>query len=154
LTGTCAGPDEIERYKLEIGDLLLTEVGDFDKLGRGSVWRGEIELCIYQNHVFAVRFNQSEVLPEFAEYEMQSWYAKTYFLGVAKRTTNLASINKTQLSAFPIRYPPKKEQQGIVRYLDSVKTEIEALQEIQAQDEQSLEQVEQAILAQAFRGGL
>jgi type I restriction enzyme S subunit len=64
--------DEIERYKLETGDLLLTEGGDFDKLGRGAVWRSEIELCIHQNHVFAVRFNQSEVLPEFAEYEMQS----------------------------------------------------------------------------------
>jgi type I site-specific restriction endonuclease len=146
--------DEIERYKLETGDLLLTEGGDFDKLGRGAVWRSEIELCIHQNHVFAVRFNQSEVLPEFAEYEMQSWYAKTYFLSVAKRTTNLASINKTQLSAFPIRYPPKKEQQSIMRHLDSVKTEIEAMQQIQTQDAQSLEQIEQAILAQAFQGEL
>jgi type I restriction enzyme S subunit len=75
-------------------------------------------------------------------------------LSVAKRTTNLASINKTQLSAFPIRYPPKKEQQSIMRHLDSVKTEIEAMQQIQTQDAQSLEQIEQAILAQAFQGEL
>lgn len=42
---------EIERYTLAEGDLLLTEGGDPDKLGRGSVWSKEIENCIHQNHI-------------------------------------------------------------------------------------------------------
>lgn len=147
--------DEVDRYRLHIGDLLLTEGGDFDKLGRGAVWEGGINPCIHQNHIFAVRFDQNKVLPKFAEYEMQSEYARQYFLKVAKKTTNLASINKTQLSAFLVRYPPTRdEQHKIIAYLDTVRSEIEDMQETQTADSQLIEQLEQSILAQAFRGEL
>lgn len=147
--------DEIDRYRLQVGDLLLTEGGDYDKLGRGSVWMGEIDPCIHQNHVFAVRFDQSKVLPRFAEYEMQSEYAKQYFLKVAKKTTNLASINKTQLSAFPLKYPSNlREQQYIIEYLDRIKSEVSDMQNIETTDTELIGQLEQAILAQAFRGEL
>ncbi|MBF0294421.1 MAG: hypothetical protein HQL96_04470 [Magnetococcales bacterium] len=47
----------VERYLLKSGDLLLTEGGDPDKLGRGAVWHGEVEACIHQNHIFKVRVN-------------------------------------------------------------------------------------------------
>ncbi len=110
---------EKDRYRLQPGDLLLTEGGDFDKLGRGAVWHGEIESCVHQNHIFAVRFDQGVVQPEFAEYEMLSWHAKRYFLGVAKKTTNLATINSSQLAAFPIRFPVLQEQRRIIEHLDS-----------------------------------
>src|ERR1019366_5284521 len=46
---------DAERYRLQDGDVLLTEGGDFDKLGRGAVWRGEIPYCLHQNHIFSVR---------------------------------------------------------------------------------------------------
>src|SRR5690606_4567437 len=46
---------QIERYSLRTGDILMTEGGDFDKLGRGDVWQGQIPVCLHQNHVFAVR---------------------------------------------------------------------------------------------------
>ncbi len=48
-------PDDVERYRLRVGHVLMNEGGDFDKLGRGDIWRGQIELCLHQNHVFAVR---------------------------------------------------------------------------------------------------
>ena len=34
---------------------MFTEGGDADKLGRGTVWNGEIERCLHQNHVFVAR---------------------------------------------------------------------------------------------------
>jgi type I restriction enzyme S subunit len=40
---------------LAVGDVLMNEGGDIDKLGRGCVWKGEIAPCLHQNHVFAVR---------------------------------------------------------------------------------------------------
>lgn len=48
---------EFGQYQLRFGDLLLTEGGDPDKLGRGSVWENQIEKCIHQNHIFRVRIN-------------------------------------------------------------------------------------------------
>ena len=42
---------EADKWKLQHGDLLLTEGGDWDKLGRGTVWHEEIPNCIHQNHL-------------------------------------------------------------------------------------------------------
>ena len=46
---------EVDRYRLLAGDVLFTEGGDADKLGRGTVWKEEIPLCLHQNHIFVVR---------------------------------------------------------------------------------------------------
>jgi type I restriction enzyme, S subunit len=57
---------EKSRYLLQNGDVVLTEGGDFDKLGRGFIWKGEIDDCVHQNHIFAVRIDRSRLLPEFS----------------------------------------------------------------------------------------
>lgn len=112
---------EVERYRLQTGDVVLTEGGDFDKLGRGFIWRGELDLCVHQNHVFAVRPDRASLLPEFFAYLAQSSYGKAYFLKVAHKTTNLACINSTKLKAFPVLIPPTlDEQQEIVDILDAL----------------------------------
>lgn len=98
--------DELERYELREGDVLMTEGGDFDKLGRGTVWRGQVEGCLHQNHVFAVRSNESLLLPAYLAAIARSPYGKRYFLSCAKKTSNLASINKRQLSSFPVLWAP------------------------------------------------
>ncbi|WP_162944908.1 restriction endonuclease subunit S [Flavisolibacter nicotianae] len=48
-------PDEFEKFKLEAGDILFTEGGDRDKLGRNAIWNNEIDNCIHQNHIFKAR---------------------------------------------------------------------------------------------------
>lgn len=116
---------EVERYRLREGDVVLTEGGDFDKLGRGFIWRGELDLCVHQNHVFAVRPDRRRLLPEFFAYLAQSAYGKAYFLKVAHKTTNLACINSTKLKAFPVLIPPTlSEQQEIVAILDALDRKI------------------------------
>jgi len=60
-------PSEIAGSELKPGDVLMTEGGDIDKLGRGCVWNGEIEGCLHQNHIFAVRVDQHSLLPEYLE---------------------------------------------------------------------------------------
>jgi type I restriction enzyme S subunit len=107
-------PDEVEALRLMPGDVVLTEGGDFDKLGRGAVWTGQIENCIHQNHVFRVRFNRS-VLPEYFHQYVQTVPARAYFLRCAKKTTNLASINMTQLRALPVVVPDVEHQREFVR---------------------------------------
>lgn len=116
---------EVERYRLQTGDVVLTEGGDFDKLGRGFIWRGELDLCVHQNHVFAVRPDRTRLLPEFFAYLAQSAYGKAYFLKVAHKTTNLACINSTKLKAFPVLIPPTLgEQREIVEILDAIDRKI------------------------------
>lgn len=101
---------DAERFRLEPGDVLMTEGGDIDKLGRGTVWRGEIPDCLHQNHVFAVRVDHSKVRPYWISIHSESTHGRGYFLTAGKKTSNLASVNKTQVSAFPIGVTSLAEQ--------------------------------------------
>lgn len=118
-------PGALDRYRLRAGDVLFTEGGNFDQLGRGCVWRGQINPCLHQNHVFAVRTG-TDLLPEFLAAHAASGRGRSYFLGCAKRTTNLASINSTQLKALPVPIPPLTEQQAIVNALGAVAARLDA----------------------------
>ena len=101
---------EIDRYRLRQGDVLFTEGGDADKLGRGTVWQSEIKQCLHQNHVFAVRTRNSALQPEFLAAYAASGSGKRFFINAAKQTTNLASVNATQLRQMPIPLPDIPEQ--------------------------------------------
>jgi type I restriction enzyme S subunit len=53
--------------------------------------------------------------------------ARTYFSGSSKQTTNLASINKTQLRACPVALPPLAEQRRIIAKVNELITLCDAL---------------------------
>lgn len=112
-----ATESEIARYRLEPDDLLLTEGGDPDKLGRGTVWAGAIPECIHQNHVFRVRITDPEFEPLFVSRLLASELGRRYFLRSAKQTTGIASINMTQLKDFPLLEPPIARQREYVSRL-------------------------------------
>lgn len=118
---------ELEQLRLQVGDVLMNEGGDFDKLGRGAVWSGEIENCVYQNHVFRVRTNSSDLLPYFLAFYSESNFGKKYFLISSKQSTNLASINSTQLHAYPIALPSREEQQVIIERISAANGRIEVM---------------------------
>ncbi|MGD7148907.1 restriction endonuclease subunit S, partial [Ralstonia pseudosolanacearum] len=109
---------QVERYALRSGDVLMTEGGDFDKLGRGDVWEGKISPCLHQNHVFAVRPDPEKLNSYYLAALAASDYGKQYFLSCAKRTTNLASINSSQLKGFPVLLPSLEIQREISEAVD------------------------------------
>ena len=119
-----ATDQEINQYRLLPDDVLMTEGGDPDKLGRGAIIRTPLENCIHQNHIFRVRLDESHILPDyFAEY-LKHQRAKRYFLGCAKQTTGIASINMKQLKALPVLLPPlelQNEFSAFIRQIDKSK---------------------------------
>lgn len=124
--------EHVDRYSLRQGDILMTEGGDFDKLGRGDVWQGQIEPCLHQNHVFAVRPLSRQVNSYFLAALAASHYGRSYFLSCAKRSTNLASINSSQLKAFPVLLPPPAEQKFIASALSTWDESIAATERLLA----------------------
>lgn len=138
--------DKVERYSLKYGDVLMNEGGDYDKLGRGDVWLGQIEPCLHQNHVFAVRPNQDIVDPFFLAALAASNYGKTYFLSCAKRSTNLASINSTQIKEFPVLVPPLPEQRKIAQILSTWDKAITTTEQLLANSQQQKKALMQQLL--------
>lgn len=137
---------EADRLLILPGDLLMTEGGDPDKLGRAALWRGEIEGCVHQNHIFKVRSDRDCLVPEYLRSLAGSGYGKAYFLSVAKKTTGIASINKTQLSAFPVVLPPLEAQ---AEFRDRIAS-LEAIASQQVAAISKAEEVFVALLARAF----
>lgn len=115
------------RVELRSGDVLMTEGGDLDKLGRGYLWDGEIEGCLHQNHVFAVRCFRHKLLPKFLTYVTASQYGRDYFEATGKRTTNLACTNSTKVGEFPIPLPLRDEQVAICAHLDAKLGEVKSI---------------------------
>ncbi|MFC0154481.1 restriction endonuclease subunit S [Xanthomonas dyei] len=144
---------QIDRYSLKQGDILMTEGGDFDKLGRGAVWDGTLDPCLHQNHVFAVRAKQDSVNPLFLSALSGSEYGRTYFLSCAKRSTNLASINSSQLKAFPVLLPPIAEQKRIAHILSTWDQAIATAEQQLASSRRYAEVLRSALLSGQRRFG-
>lgn len=138
--------DKLERYSLKYGDVLMNEGGDFDKLGRGDVWLSQIEPCLHQNHVFAVRPQHDKLNSFYLAALAASYYGKKYFLSCAKRSTNLASINSSQIKEFPVLVPPILEQKKIIQILSTWDQAISATEKLLENSQQQKKALAQILL--------
>ena len=121
-------PQEIAKnYFIQSSDILVTEGGDIDKLGRGTVWEGQIKNCLHQNHIFAIRTIKKYASEYFVSLLMSSHYGRNYFTNTGIKSTNLASTNKTKLGNFSVLLPSIEEQKKIISYLDHQTTKINNL---------------------------
>ena len=121
--------EELSTDLLKYGDILMTEGGDRDKLGRGGMWREEILSCSYQNHVFRVRLNSDEYKPELFHFLIQTYLAKSYFYAHAKQTNNLCTINSRELKNWHIPIPPVDEQVTMIKLLQAAEAQVISVQE-------------------------
>lgn len=145
-----ATEDEIRRFRLVRDDLVMTEGGDPDKLGRGTLWGDELPECIHQNHIFRVRLTTTQMHPLFLNWLVGSQRGKRYFLRSAKQTTGIASINMTQLRGFPVLLPPLALQRDFAR-------RIAAVEKLKAAHRASLAELDALFASlqhRAFRGEL
>lgn len=145
-------PSEIAGSELMPGDVLMTEGGDIDKLARGCVWRGEIKGCLHQNHIFAVRLDQRQLKPDYLVALMASQHGRIYFELTAKRTTNLASTNKTTLGAFPLVLPDIEEQIQILKFINEETREINALLDRTDREISLIQQYRSRLIAEVVTG--
>ena len=144
--------DDLARYSLRPGDVLMNEGGDCDKLGRGHIWQGEITPCIHQNHVFAIR--PTAIAPEWLNVITGSEYARFYFMSRSKQSTNLASISSTNVMDLPVVIPPAEERAVISIFLDHEISNIDGLMAEQRTLIELLKEKRQAVISHAVTKGL
>jgi type I restriction enzyme S subunit len=147
-------PEDEQKYALEYGDILYTEGGDKDKLGRGTIWINEVARCIHQNHIFRARPLSKDNISKFIAYYSQTRFAKDYFYKHGKQTTNLASINLTILSNLPIPFCSPIEQQQIVQEIERRLTVADKMDKSIRNSLLQAEALRQSILKMAFEGRL
>lgn len=145
-------PETAMALRLEPDDVLLNEGGDRDKLGRGWVWEGKIEGCIYQNHVFRARL-RDDFDPYFVSTHANTW-GQAWFEKHGRQTTNLASINLRTLKQLPVPAPPRAEQASIVAELRRIDDAQQRLIRSVESARKRAGLLRRSILASAFTGQL
>ena len=141
-----ATQSEINQYRLLPNDILMTEGGDPDKLGRGAIIQNPPENCIHQNHIFRVRLNSAVISTRYFAEFLKHQKAKQYFLRCAKQTTGIASINMRQLKGLPTLLPPVEMQNCFSVFVE----QIEKTKAIIIQSLNKLETLKKALMEQYF----
>lgn len=142
---------EIDRTKLQLGDLLLVEGhGNADEIGRGALWDGSIDGCVHQNHLIRVRFDRRSVLPVYGSGVINSQGGRRHLLRAGKTTSGLNTISVSDVRSTPIATPPVRLQETFVHRLDGIRS----LQVTQQQAVTHLDAFFASLQARAFAGGL
>lgn len=144
-------PAKAKALQLEEGDVLLNEGGDRDKLARGSVWEGQVNSCIHQNHVFRARLHEPRLDPYFL-----SWTANTiggrWAEQNGKQSVNLASISLSMIRKMPVIVPADGAAQLITASLSDQLASYDRLAFALTQSRDRGMVLRRSLLAAAFSG--
>jgi type I restriction enzyme S subunit len=140
---------EKAQYRIEKGDLLVSEGGD---VGRAALWNDELDECYIQNAINRVRSRNGALSSHL--------YYWTYFLkhvGYIDTLCNKATIaHYTAEKVMNTVYlcPPLPEQHAIAAFLDRETARIDALIAKKRRFIELLEEKRQALITQAVTKGL
>jgi type I restriction enzyme S subunit len=95
----------------------------------GAVWDARIDPCVYQNHIFRVRCNKRVILTEYLSLFVSSASGRAYFARIAKQTSNLATINSTELKAMQVPLPSLALQAKLIGALRECEASIWSVRE-------------------------
>lgn len=104
-------------------DLLVCEGGE---IGRAAVWTGEIETCLYQNHLHRLRpLKPSRTNPKFAVAWLEEGFKhRNVYEGAGNRTT-IPNLSRSRLAELTMPHPPASDQKEVVAVLDAIDRKID-----------------------------
>lgn len=140
--------DEIERYSVKYGDLIICEGGE---PGRCAVWKHEAEMFI-QKALHRVRF-PSYYSADFAFYYL-SYAVKLPLVTDLLTGTTIKHLTGTALKNIPFPVCSISEQTQIVAILETKLTACDQLAAELAKQLKQAELLKQAVLKAAFSGSL
>ncbi|MBD5497539.1 MAG: hypothetical protein HDR11_07205 [Lachnospiraceae bacterium] len=105
-------PEELERYAIQKGDLLICEGGD---VGRCCIWNDDATI-FYQNALHRVRFYEN-CNPKFFLFFMMYLESIGYLKQISNGVT-IKHLTKNVLASIPFLLPPISEQARIVEAIE------------------------------------
>ncbi len=151
--------DDLKRYRLEFGDILLNEGQSTELIGRPAMWREEeipsglrdrLDECCYQNHLIRFRADRTRCLPEYALGLFLHYFHTGEFSRLSTKTSNIATLGSRRFVALPFPLPPLELQEAYARQVVAVR---ETLRKIRAARAKTLDILEK-LSALAFTGTL
>ena len=147
------GREEVEKYKLLCGDILLNEGQSPELVGRAAIYRGEVPGACFQNTLIRFRAGR-DVTPDFALLVFRHYLHSGIFKSIARWSTNIANLGLGRFRALPFPVPSLAEQERITvaarRRLDATASQTSAVRNSLAK----LPEMERELLAASVAGEL
>ncbi|MGN5380056.1 restriction endonuclease subunit S [Streptomyces lasalocidi] len=145
---------ELERFRLEPGDLLVVEGnGSPEQIGRAAMWRGAIKDAVHQNHLIKVR-PTSVIDPRFLELLWNSPDISAQLTRVAQSTSGLYTLSTSKLNRVEFGLPPLAEQHRIVEVLEEQLSRLDVAEREVHRSVHRVSRVWDSVRNAAAQGGL
>ncbi|TOH49299.1 type I restriction endonuclease subunit S [Vibrio parahaemolyticus] len=143
---------EIEKYKLEAGDVLFNRTNSPELVGKTSIYRGEIE-AIFAGYLIKVQGTE-RLSTEYLNIQLNSPHARDYCWQVKTDGVSQSNINAQKLKAYEFNLPSIEEQEEIVRVVSELLAKSDLVKKQYEAAKLRVDKLTQSILARAFRGEL
>lgn len=120
-------PAEVNRYRLETGDLLVNRVNSLELVGKSAVVEAIEETLVFEAMNIRVRLRKRVNLPNYVNLVLRTERVRAFFRHSAKQAIGQASINQKQLASVSIPVPPLTEQHRIVARVDQLMSLVDKL---------------------------
>ena len=145
---------ELERYRLQAGDLLVVEGnGSPQQIGRAASWVDEIADCVHQNHLIRVRPGPS-LDPGYLALYWNAPHTASVLRDVASSTSGLYTLSTAKVKSIPIPLAPLPEQRRIAEEVDQQLEKHSRLEQSIRHALDRLRAARRSVLAVAFSGQL
>lgn len=146
--------DEVDRYRLRAGDLLVVEGnGSPEQIGRSAVWGEEIVDCVHQNHLIRVRPGP-RLDSRFLNIFWNSSANARQLASIASSTSGLYTLSTSKLKRVVVPAPAMAEQERLANALEDAFEVADQLRTELTRAQQRSSTLRRSIFAAAFSGRL
>lgn len=143
---------ELDRFRLEAGDLLVVEGnGSASQIGRAALWDGSIKDSVHQNHLIRVR-PLDGLLPTYLEAVWNSPQNRSILTDVASSSSGLYTLSVSKLKALSIPVPTVNRQRELVSKVEEVREAKARLGSAVANAVERNRALRRSLLASVFAG--
>lgn len=147
--------EKIGNYQIEKGNLMVCrQNGNKHFVGKFSVYNGKTNPLIFSDSLIKFIINESEILPEYAAYFMNSDFGRSDIDNRCSTTAGNYSINSASIKNVKIYFPSTKEQTQIVQEIESKFSVIDKIEQVVEASLTKTEKLRKSILKSAFEGKL
>jgi len=122
--------EELAKFELQPGDILLSHINSEPQLGRTAVYDGDPPGLVHGMNLLCLRVDPQALDPYYLHF-LLAWYRRSgAFIRLAGRAVGQSSVNQGKLGGMVVPYPPLVEQRAIANVLRTVQQAMEATKQV------------------------
>jgi len=146
--------DEIEKYSIQEGNILVNRVNSMSHLGKCGLVSKINEPTVFESNIMKIDIDFSSAISFYIKYYLSSLKGREELTKNAKQAVNQASINQTDVGNTMVPHCLLNEQRQIVQEIESRLLVADKLSESIIESLDKSEALRQSILKKAFSGEL